>query len=159
MEHSEASKLVGICGLYCGNCPSYLAFRKNDMDRLVKMSTEKGLDIDDLRCDGCLSEHVATHCRNCRHGFRACAAAKKVRWCFECDAFPCRRLEDFKGVHVVNEVIHHEHVVDDLRDMKQHGLEQWVERQDQKSRCPGCGERLYWFDRECPECRHPIDRI
>jgi len=148
----DVKKLVGICGLYCGTCPSYLAYRKNDSTRIERLSRDKGYSPDELRCDGCLSDRVSVHCRDCRHGFRDCAGEKGVTWCFECDEFPCRRLEDFTGVHVVNGISHHESVIDDLRYMKQHGIEAWVEIQDRKARCPLCGEVQYWFDAACPNC-------
>jgi DNA-directed RNA polymerase subunit RPC12/RpoP len=62
----DVSKLVGICGLYCGTCPSYLAERKNDVEYIERMSRERA------------------------------------------------------------------------------------------ARCPGCGETLYWFDHECPDCQAQI---
>ena len=147
------NQLVGICGLYCGTCPAYLAYRKNDSAYIEKNAREKGFPPEALRCDGCLSDRVAAHCKDCRHGFRKCAAEKKITWCFQCSEFPCQRLLDFKDVHVVNGISHHEHVIDDLRYMKEHGIQAWVEIQDRKARCPECGQVLYWFDRECPECR------
>jgi len=152
----DVRKMVGICGLYCGTCPSYLAYRKNDMDQLEKMSQEKGYSIEEIRCDGCLSDKVSVHCVDCRHGFRKCAAEKQVKWCFQCDAFPCQRLEDFTDVHIVNGISHHKHIIDDLAYMKENGIELWVETQEKAARCPGCGETLYWFDRECASCQSQI---
>ena len=148
----DATRRVGICGLYCGTCPFYLAVRKYDMEYLEIMATAKGASIDELRCDGCLSDRLAVHCRDCRHGFRTCAAEKQVTWCFECDEFPCQRLEAFKAVLIVNGISHHEHVIEDLQYMKQHGIEKWVKKQDRAARCPECGEVLYWFDKKCPDC-------
>ena len=155
MEH-DLSNLVGICGLYCGTCPSYLAYRKNDTEYMEKRSQEKGYSPDALRCDGCLSDKVAAHCMDCRHGFRACASEQKVNWCFECDAFPCQRLKDFTGVHVVNGISHHEHVIDDLQYMKTHGIHEWIKIQDKAAQCSGCGEVPYWFDHECSGCQRRI---
>lgn len=75
-----------------------------------------------------------------------------MTWCFQCHSFPCRRLSDFTGSHIVNGISHHAHVVEDLRYMKEHGIEQWVEEQEKAARCPQCRERLYWSVRECPKC-------
>jgi hypothetical protein len=155
----DLNKLVGICGLYCGTCPYFLAYRKNDIKYIERMSQENKCSLDELRCDGCLSDNVAAHCKDCRHGFRTCAAEKKVTWCFECDAFPCQRLKDFRGVHVVNGISHHEHVIDDLQYMKKYGVEAWVKTQDEAARCSECGEVLYWFDHECPDCKQQIERL
>ena len=152
----DVSKLVGICGLYCGTCPSYLAGRKNDEEYLERMSRERGYSIEEIRCDGCLSDKVAVHCTNCRHGFRKCAAEKQVTWCFQCDDFPCQRLKDFTDVHIVNGISHHERVIDDLEYMKKHGIEAWVEAQEKAACCPACGEMLYWFERECSGCHTQV---
>jgi len=154
----DLSNLVGICGLYCGTCPSYLAYRKNDTGYVKKRAKEKGYTIEGLRCDGCLSDKVADHCKDCRHGFRSCAAEKHVNWCFECEEFPCQRLKDFTGIHIINGISHHEHVIDDLQYMKQHGIEEWIKIKDKASRCTGCGEVLYWFDHKCPVCNGLVER-
>ena len=149
---TDAEKIVGICGLYCGSCPSYLAYKKNDVELLEKMSRERGFSIEELRCEGCLSDKVSANCRGCRAGFRECAEEKQVSWCFQCDDFPCQRVKDFTKVHIVNGIPHHEHIIEDLEYMKTHGVEPWVEKQEKAAQCPGCGETLYWCDRECTSC-------
>ncbi|MFC1886036.1 DUF3795 domain-containing protein [Thermodesulfobacteriota bacterium] len=152
----DVNKLVGVCGLFCGTCPSYLAHRKNDVEMLEKMSRERGYSIEELRCDGCLSDKVAPHCADCRHGFRKCAAEKQVTWCFECTDFPCQRLRDFTDVHVVNGISHHEHIIEEDEYMRKHGIEPWVEKQEAAAKCPGCGEMLYWHVRECGNCHAKV---
>ena len=57
----DLGKLVGTCGLYCGTCPYYLAYRKNDIEYMQRRSQEKGYSLDELRCDGCHSDKVAAH--------------------------------------------------------------------------------------------------
>ena len=154
--NQDARQLAGICGLYCGTCPSYLAQQKNDIARLAEQSRLKGIPVEEVICNGCHSDRVAPRCVNCAAGFRQCATEKNVMWCFQCDEFPCQRLRDFRDVHVVNGISHHEHVIEDLQYMKEHGVEQWVEEQEKAGRCPQCGEMLYWFVRECPNCQTKI---
>jgi hypothetical protein len=151
-EPEDVKNRVGICGLYCGTCPYYLAFRNNDTELIQRLAREKNLAPEEIRCDGCLSNRVSTHCADCRHGFRECSAQQGVTWCFECSQFPCKRLEDFKDIHVVNGVSHHAHVVEDLAEMKSIGIAAWVEKQDSRSRCPHCGEHQYWYDQSCSTC-------
>ena len=148
----DPEKITGICGLYCGDCPYYLAPRLGDRDQLAALSRAKGLPEEELRCDGCLSERVAPDCRECKHGFRACAAGHGVTWCFECAEFPCARLEDFSRQHVVNGICHHEHIIEDLAFMREHGPQEWVSRQEHRGDCPACGRPAYWFSLECPVC-------
>ena len=152
----DTTKLVGICGLYCGTCPNYLAYRENDVEQLAKISQARGIPIEEIRCDGCLSDRVISFCVECRHGFRQCAKEKGVTWCFECPDFPCQRLSDFTNVHIVDGISHHAHVIDDLQSIREHGIEVWVEKQERAGRCPQCGKRLYWFTRVCPDCHTQV---
>ena len=152
----QEEKVVGICGLYCGACPIYLASRENDKEELRKISESRGIPLEEVYCDGCLSNRLFEACINCRHGFRRCAAEKKITWCFECPDFPCQRLELFKDIHIVNGISHHESVIKDLRYMKEWGIKRFVKEQEQKTRCPQCGKRLYWYLKECPMCHYCI---
>ena len=144
--------LVGICGLYCGTCPYYLAFRNTDTDTINRLSQSQEMPAEEVRCDGCLSGRTSKHCTECRHGFRECADNHGVTWCFQCEMFPCRRLKDFEDVHVVNGISHHETIIKDLEHMKKHGVDDWIGIQEERSKCSGCGTVQYWYDRECPTC-------
>jgi hypothetical protein len=152
----DAWKLVGICGIYCGTCPSYLAQQENDMAELEKRARERNFTIEEVRCDGCHSDNLMPTCVECRHGFRQCAREHGVTWCFECPDFPCQRLEDFKHVHIENGISHHEHLIEELQYIKDHGLEAGLEKMDREGRCPQCGKRLYWHTRVCPDCHTRI---
>lgn len=152
----DLKKLVGICGLYCGTCGIYLASRDNDAEQLSEISQGTGIPGDKIRCNGCLSDEVFPRCIECRHGFRQCAREKKVTWCFQCSEFPCHRLTLFRDVHVVDGISHHAHVIEDLQYIKDHGIEDWVKKQEKAGSCSECGKRLYWFSRECPQCHTPV---
>jgi hypothetical protein len=152
----DKTQMAAICGLYCGICPCYLACRENDAEELRKASKRTGVPAEKIRCDGCLSDRVMPHCVECRHGFRSCAAEKKITWCFQCDEFPCTKLEDFLDIHIENGISHHAQVIDNLRYMKARGVEKWVEKQEKANRCPECGKRLYWSTRECSECHAKV---
>lgn len=157
-KKEDVTNVVGICGLYCGTCPIYLAHRKNDIDQLRKISEETGVPVEKVYCDGCLSANVFSRCEDCRHGFRQCATENKVTWCFECPNFPCKRLSDFRDVHVVDGISHHAHVIDDLQSIKEHGIKKWLERQAREAVCPECGASLYWFSRKCSNCQAEIKK-
>lgn len=146
------ARVVGICGLYCGTCPSYLAPRRGDLEPLRERAVDWGLAVEEVTCDGCMSELVAKPCRTCVPGFRQCAREHSVTWCFECGEFPCDRLDRFRGAHVVDGVSHHEHVIDDLEYMKTHGIDSWLANQRQSARCGTCGTTNYWHARTCAGC-------
>lgn len=126
--HTPDFCTAGICGLFCGTCPMY-----------------------PHECHGCLSDKLASHCRTCANGFRACVKEHGVTRCFECAAFPCARLHDFLDSHWENGISHHVTVIDDLRRMQTVGVDSWVEEQTEKARCPRCGKLVCWNRHEC-EC-------
>ena len=148
--------MAGICGIYCGTCPWYLAYRKHDLEQLNKLSETNNIPIEQIRCDGCLSTRTAPDCAKCGHGFRKCAAENNVKWCFQCPQFPCDRLQRYRDVHVVDGVSHHIHVIDNLLYMKKHGVSRWVQEQEKTACCPNCGNQLYWFTHECLICHAQI---
>lgn len=121
---------AAICGLFCGTCPAY-----------------------PNHCHGCLSNKLASHCVNCSHGFRDCAKNHQVTRCYECEAFPCTRLENFSHQHIENGISHHQRVISDLRLMKQQGVMPWVEEQTQAHTCPKCYQLILWFDQNTHICR------
>ncbi len=121
--------VAGICGLFCGTCPAYPE-----------------------TCEGCLSGKLAEHCAICAAGFRDCARGHQVTRCFECGEFPCSRLETFSKEHIVNGICHHTHVIDNLRYMKDHGIEAFLESQVKETTCPDCGQFIIWYETECRKC-------
>jgi len=129
MGSSGAGRTAAICGLFCETCPQY-----------------------PVDCEGCLSDKLAPHCRDCKHGFRDCAREKGVTRCFECNEFPCERLERFKHVHVVNGISHHEQVVEDLQYMKDFGVEKWVAEKREENRCMKCGSLILWHEKHTHTC-------
>jgi predicted amidophosphoribosyltransferase len=120
------------------------------------MSQADGVPVEEIRCDGCLSDHVYGPCTDCRHGFRRCAEEKKVTWCFQCPDFPCKRLEDFSKIHVVNGIWHHKRIIENLQFMKDRGIDEWVKQQEKEGACPSCGKMLYWYSLKCPRCHAVI---
>ena len=127
---TPTAEAAGICGLFCGTCQAYPA-----------------------HCHGCLSDFVAAPCVSCRHGFRDCARQMGVTRCYECADFPCQRLEQFSREHIQNGICHHEHVLEDLRLMREIGVEAWVARQTKAHTCPQCGELILWFERDTHVCQ------
>ena len=156
MNKQDKTRMVGICGIYCGTCPYYLAHRKNDTAELARLSEEAGLPVEEIRCDGCLSDKLYAPCVECKYGFRQCARDKGVTWCFQCQDFPCQRLRDHRDIHIVNGISHHEHLIEYLQYMKENGVERWISEQEKAGRCPECGTMLYWYSRECSNCQAKV---
>jgi hypothetical protein len=158
-DRKNLKQLVGICGIYCGTCPMYLAPQYHGIEYLKESSKKTGLPVEEIRCGGCLSDQLYSSCKECRHGFRECANEKHVTWCFQCHDFPCHRLHSFLNIHIVEGISHHAKLIEELQYMREHGIEDWLEKQDRASRCSKCGKVLYWFDRKCPDCQIPVQRV
>jgi hypothetical protein len=124
-----STDIAGKCGLFCGSCTAYPE-----------------------ECGGCLSDRLTESCRICNAGFRACTQEKGVTRCYECGDFPCKRLEDFVPIHVENGISHHEHVIEDLRLMKEIGVQSWVDKQALEHACDKCGGIINWNETNCHIC-------
>jgi len=152
MAETRAPVLAAICGIYCGTCPSYLAPRRGDEERVRAVAERHGISVDEVPCDGCLSARVMQPCRECRHGFRSCAAAHAVTRCSECAEFPCDRLKRFVDVHIVDGVSHHRDIIEDLEYARTEGVAALLRHQAERARCRSCGHTDYWFSRMCTKC-------
>ena len=117
-------KCAAICGLFCGTCPSYPD-----------------------ECHGCLSDELRGDCVACSVGFRSCAKEHGVTRCNECAEFPCKRVEEFSKMHIVNGICHHENVIKDLREISEIGAEAWVAKQTKANTCEKCGELMWWHEK------------
>ncbi len=100
---------IAICGLNCAKC---------------------GL-LETGKCAGCrgpADKHWSADC-----GFLACTRVKGLRYCFECDELPCEKLTAFAN----DGYEHHRITVENLKRMREIGLEAWLEQQERPSFCPG----------------------
>ena len=150
---NETEDLVAVCGLYCGACPMYLATQSNDEEKqqaLLKQfsSGPMKLKMEDLLCDGCLGNgRVASFCRSC--AIRACPDDKtNVARCSDCQDFACSRITDFNN----DGMLHHAEVLENLRRLREDGLEKWAEYEAERWSCPQCSDPMSWYDAECSSC-------
>jgi hypothetical protein len=146
------------CGLYCGVCGVYYATRDDNdkfLDKLLKMyqSNVPGqldeVTIEDLRCDGCMSDRVSVFCRSC--AIKSCTRERGYVGCHECDDFPCSHIETFPmpvGKKVITRAIPY---------WREHGTEKWVTDEESRYRCPECDHQLFRGAKRCNKCKTPVD--
>ena len=146
------------CGLYCGVCGVYYATRdKNDkfLDKLLKMYQSnvpeqlEEVTIEDLKCDGCMSDRVSVFCRVCT--IKSCTRERGYVGCHECDDFPCSHIESFPmpvGKKVITRAIPY---------WREHGTEKWVRDEESRYRCPECDHQLFRGAKRCNKCKTPVD--
>ena len=88
-NESKAFQMTGFCGIYCAECECAKA---GDDPKLMEYLIGRGMKAENLPCPGCRS--VAGNCpaigEKC--ATYQCAVDKGVDFCFECDDFPCDKL-------------------------------------------------------------------
>ncbi|NLU42929.1 MAG: DUF3795 domain-containing protein [Firmicutes bacterium] len=100
---------IAVCGLNCAKCDLFA----------------------EAKCAGCrgpADRHWSASCK-----FLACARVKGLRYCFECDELPCDKLTAFAS----DGYEHHRITVENLKRIREIGLEAWLKQQESPSFCPG----------------------
>ncbi len=130
-------ELIAPCGMNCGLCISYLA-KKNELNK-------KGLKR--VYCDGCLPRG-----KNCLHMGDSCPllANGQVRFCYECEDFPCKRLKSLDKRYSTK---YHMSMIENLKAIKENGMESFLEEQNSKWACPDCGEMICCHIGLCLNCK------
>ena len=150
-------KFLAPCGLYCGVCGILYATRENNLkfkQGLLgvykgKLPGSENLTVDDIRCEGCLSDAPFVYCREC--SIKDCTENKGYAGCHECPDFRCQLIEDFPipvGKKVILRAIPY------WREM---GTEKWVQDEEARYVCPECGHMLFRGARRCNKCKTPVD--
>ena len=109
-------RIVAYCGIICSDCPTLKATKMDDDDerrRVAKLWTKqygKEFKIEDINCDGCLTEgpRVFSYCNVCE--IRKCAKERKVENCAYCEDYACDKLSK-----LFNEFKPAKEVLDEIR--------------------------------------------
>lgn len=128
--------LIAPCGMNCSLCIAY-QFKEKDLN---KQGFHKKY------CPGCIPRG-----KNCTHMQDQCELLGKgcVRFCFECEIFPCKRL---KALDKRYRTKYHMSMIKNLEFIKEHGIEKHLEKEEEKWRCPKCGERICCHNGLCLNC-------
>ena len=126
-----AGSLIAPCGMNCGICIGYLRDKK--------------------KCAGCNfeSEFKPEYCKKCI--IKNCEYIKESLsgFCYECPKFPCRRLKQLDERYRTK---YHMSMLENLAMIKEAGLQQFLERENEKWTCPNCHARLSAHRDYCMEC-------
>lgn len=148
-----APDLIGACGLYCGACENYLAFKPSHEHLLDK---EKFCENKEKEyCEGCGSSRVSAHCGACP--MRSCAQGRGLRSCARCPEHPCEAVLDFaRGAEKWSGAKHRSAVLDNAASLAEIGEESWLRAQAQRWTC-GCGTAFSYYERSCIDCGSGLD--
>ena len=129
-------ELIAPCGMNCGICSGYLAFSHDIKKEGIKMP----------------------YCAGCRPRDKQCAFLKKkcelllngqVRYCYECPEYPCRRLEHIDERY---KKYYRMSMIENLEYIKENGIRNFLSREDEKWRCPDCGDTICCHNGICFNC-------
>lgn len=128
--------LIALCGMNCSLCISY-QFMKKDLNK-------KGFNR--TYCPGCIPRG-----KNCTHMGHKCELLGEgtVRFCYECDQFPCKSL---KALDKRYSTKYHLSMVENLRYIKEYGIDLFLEKENAKWSCPECGESICCHNGLCLNC-------
>ena len=99
---------ISICGLNCAKCEIFL---NNQCSK----------------CRGPLDKHWSPDCE-----FIECINQKKLKYCYECEYFPCKKIKKFEN----DEYPHHRQTINNLTKMKEIGIEAFIKDQKRAVFCP-----------------------
>jgi hypothetical protein len=129
--------LIAPCGMNCGICSGYLALKNDVKSRGVRM----------------------TYCTGCRPRNKQCAFLKKrcetllngqVQYCYECESYPCERLRHIDKRYFLSAF--RMSMIENLEYIKEHGIEKFLMREEQKWKCPECGGVISCHNGICYSC-------
>ena len=131
--------LVGKCGLYCGACGIYRAYKDGGEYRqrladFFKCPPEK------VRCEGCQVLTAACWGNECK--MVQCLNAKGLQFCYECSDFErhtCEKFEEFSKDYLKDDNVD---LRDNLARIKAGDVDEWLRESEEKFRCIHCGKPL-----------------
>jgi hypothetical protein len=140
-------ELIAPCGMNCGICKSYLAFSRGVPKANGKVS----------HCSGC-----RVRGKNCAFIKRNCPrkAGKNPKSCLECADMPCRGLNHLDQHYRAR---YDMSMVENLKEIKEKGMTEFLKNQQAKYRCPSCGDVVSVHDGKCYACGYqgekPIKKV
>jgi hypothetical protein len=124
-------KLIAPCGMNCRLCGAY------GRDRNA--------------CPGCRGDDSVKSktCVNCRIKNCEMLAQGRTGYCFGCDHFPCDRLNHLDKRYRTKYGMG---MIENLMNIKKAGIRKFIENENIRWTCPGCGVMLCVHKPHCLSC-------
>jgi hypothetical protein len=125
---------VSRCGVNCGLCVGYFGY---NMDGTKK----------DAPCGGCRT--MEDLCGFVKNNCKKLAPKSVIAYCFECSDFPC---ENMKKADKYYSQKYGASLIENLKYIKNHGLEAFTKREKEKWKCQTCGGVICIHTKRCYNC-------
>lgn len=133
--------LIAPCGMNCGICSGYLASTRYIKKKGIRMFYCLGCRLRNKQC-----AFLKKRCRLLTEG--------KVNFCYECPDFTCDRLT---AIDKRYQERYHMSMIDNLVFIRDHGIEAFLKKEEEKWRCPDCSGTICCHNGICFDCG--IDRL
>jgi hypothetical protein len=74
---------------------------------------------------------------------------KEVEYCYQCSDFPCKQLQKLENKYRERFDMS---MIDNLRYIKENGMEKFLQKQEEKYKCPECGGVICVHNNKCYSC-------
>ena len=123
---------IAPCGMNCRLCRAYVRERK--------------------ACPGCRGSDSfkSKACIECRIKNCEKLVSADVKYCFNCDSFPCARLKNLDKRYRTNYGMS---MVDNLEYIRKFGISQLIGKEKERWTCPVCYELICVHKPQCLSCQ------
>jgi len=148
--------LVGRCGLYCGACGIYRAYKDNG-EFLEKLATKLNCSPEKVRCEGCSA--LTPDCWGSGCKILQCINSKGFEFCYECNEYENKKCEKFEKL-AEGYLENGEDIRANFERIRKGETEDWLLESEEKYRCPSCGKPLpvYGIKGKCYHCGKELSK-
>jgi hypothetical protein len=133
----SCEELIACCGMNCGICMAYLREKR--------------------KCPSCRAsdENKNKSCVQCR--IKNCPELKKnhLQFCIKCSKFPCERI---KHIDKRYRTKYHMSMIENLTIIQEQGMELFLEQEQQRWKCPTCGNMISCHNLICYHCQAEVKK-
>jgi hypothetical protein len=133
IDNHYSEDLIAPCGMNCRICVGYFGYTMAGKKRK-------------MRCVGCNPSG-----KSCAFLKKYCnkLTKKEVNYCYECSDFPCIHLEKIDNTYRER---YDMSIIENLKFIRDKGLNDFLEQQEEKYRCPECGGVVCVHNNICYNC-------
>jgi hypothetical protein len=143
--------LVGRCGLYCGACAIYRAYKDNG-EYLERLAKHFKCPPEKVRCEGCTA--LTPECWGYDCKIVQCLRNKGLQFCYQCNEYKNKTCEKFEKLAMPYLEEDGVNLKANLERIRKGEVEEWLRESEEKYRCPVCGKPLSTgaMQRKCYHC-------
>jgi len=130
-------QLIAPCGMNCRLCSSY----QKEKDRCKGCRNEADILYRTKGSSSCII-------KNC-----PVIKSNKSGFCFECDKYPCKRLEQLDKRYRTK---YHMSMIENLENIRKNGMDAFLQDEKKRWTCRECGSIVCVHKHACPKCKAAI---